>query len=279
MVGAIGKATCLKNRKQERERLVQRLGIQSLWRDAWELQVVRECHNNNRRAFIRFWDTEVNWIPNWKCPEPLFFWPQKPITLDPMRITGRQRLLNEFRGYKEIGPDAASRVMASVPDEARTNPWSRIRDEIDVSFEDADADVANIRADTNVGETTKQALIEARRGQGSFRAQVMTQWDNACAVTGCAQPQVLRASHIKPWWSCSNAERLNPRNGLLLSANLDALFDRGLVSFETSGKMLVSKLVTATERELLGLPARLRRSLHAEEDAFLDYHRREVFSP
>jgi hypothetical protein len=233
LVGAIGKATCLKNRKQERERLVQRLGIQSLWRDAWELQVVRECHHNNRRAFMRFWDADVNGIPNWKCPEPLFFWPQTAITLDPMRITGRGKLLNEFRGFTEIGPDAASRVMASVPAEARTNAWSRIRDEIDVSFEDADADVADIRAATNVGETTKQALIDARRGQGNFRDQLMARWDNSCAVTGCNQPQVLRASHIKPWKKCSNAERLNPYNGLLLSANLDALFDRGLVSFET----------------------------------------------
>jgi len=196
-----------------------------------------------------------------------------------MRIRGKQRLLNEFRGFTEIGPDTASRIMASVPAEARTNAWARIRDEIDVSFEDEDADVADIRADTSVGEPTKQALIDARRGQGNFRDQLMAQWDNACAVIGCNQPQVLRASHIKPWKECSNAERLNPHNGLLLSANLDALFDRGLVSFETSGEMLVSEQVTAEARGLLGLPAKLRHKPDAEEDAFLSYHRKMVFLP
>ncbi|MDQ6867737.1 MAG: HNH endonuclease [Pseudomonadota bacterium] len=278
LVGAIGKATYLgfDEHQEERKGLVRRLHIQPKWQDAWELPIVQQRHANNVETFRNSWDADVNWLPNWKCPEALFFWPETPVTLDPMQITGRQQLIRMFSSYMEIGPDAASRVMASVPVETRTDAWSRIRDEIDVSFEDADADVADVLADPHLGATTKQALIDARRGHGKFRAQVMALWDNACAVTGCTQPQVLRASHIIPWKSSSNKERLNPSNGLLLSANLDALFDRGLVSFQTSGEMLVSEQVTQEARKLLGLPANLLRK-PAEQDAFLNYHRNKVF--
>jgi hypothetical protein len=51
------------------------------------------------------------------------------------------------------------------------------------------------------------------------------------AVTGIAQPALLRASHIKPWAHCgNNAERLDVHNGFLLTADWDAAFDAGLVS-------------------------------------------------
>jgi hypothetical protein len=52
---------------------------------------------------------------------------------------------------------------------------------------------------------------------------------------------VLRASHIKPWKKSSNDERLDPENGLLLLANIDILFEKGFVSFDDDGCMLVSK--------------------------------------
>jgi hypothetical protein len=278
LVGAVGKATylVLEDRKPERERLAKLLGIQGLWRDAWSLPIVKECHGNNERRFIRRWNDEVSWIPNWKCPEELFFWPEKPVTLDSMRISGKTRLTPRFGSYTEIGPDAAMRVLESVPVEARTDAWSRIRTEIDVSFDNERADVADIRAAKRLSETMKQALIDARCGQGHFRNQLMMQWDYSCAVTGCNQMEVLRASHIKPWRESSNEERLNSRNGLMLSANLDALFDRGLISFQKSGDMLISGQVTQEARKLLGLPAKLRRKPNLEEE-FLHFHRTRVF--
>lgn len=278
LVGAVGKATFLEDRKPERERLVKLLDIQGLWRDAWSLPIVKKCHDNNEKGFIRRWNNEVSWIPNWKCPEHFFFWPEKPVTLDPMRISGKTKLLTMFRSYTEIGPDAAMRVLESVPMQARTDAWSRIRNEIDVSFDNEEADVADIKAATGLSETTRQALIDARCGQGQFRNQLMMQWNYSCAVTGCNQIEVLRASHIKPWRESSNQERLNSRNGLLLSANLDALFDRGLISFQKSGNMLISGQMTQEARKLLGLPAKLRRKPNLAEDEFLDFHRTRVFT-
>jgi hypothetical protein len=81
--------------------------------------------------------------------------------------------------------------------------------------------------------TERDTLAKARIGQGRFKADVISKWGlgEVCAVTGVAVPEMLVASHIKPWRDSTNLERLDPMNGLLLVAHLDKLFDRTLLSF------------------------------------------------
>lgn len=126
-------------------------------------------------------------------------------------------------------------------------------------------------------ETTRQALINARLGQGQFRADLDGRWAGLCAVTGCGIAAMLRASHIKPWSKSSNQDRLNPANGILLAAHIDALFDCGLISFADDGAMLVSAQI-ADELKQFNLPDRLRREPTKAEKTFLMYHRRNVFA-
>lgn len=69
---------------------------------------------------------------------------------------------------------------------------------------------------------------------------------------------MLRASHITPWAECaSDAERLDPENGLLLSALWDAAFDRGLVSFDDEGAPLYSSSLTDPARKALKTNGRI----------------------
>ncbi|MBV7433886.1 HNH endonuclease [Cardiobacteriaceae bacterium TAE3-ERU3] len=56
------------------------------------------------------------------------------------------------------------------------------------------------------GETERESLIKARKGQGKFRDELKKYWSNACAVTGCQAVDLLRASHIKPWCASDNTE-------------------------------------------------------------------------
>ncbi len=138
-------------------------------------------------------------------------------------------------------------------------------------------DLEQIQNDKRTRETKRQALIDARRGQGQFRANLERRWDGFCAVTGCKIPEILRASHIKPWRKSSNRDRLNPANGILLVAHIDALFDSGLISFADDGTMLVSAQIV-DELKQFNLPDRLRRKPTKQEKQFLAYHRRNVFS-
>jgi hypothetical protein len=124
------------------------------------------------------------------------------------------------------------------------------------------------------GETDQDAIIKARLGQGRFRADVIDVW-GCCAVTGCTEIVVLRASHIKPWRMSDNRERLDPFNGLLLIPNLDALFDAGLVSFSDTGKILLSARITGHDLSLLGVHAEMKLSkVPPRTRAYLAEHRR-----
>lgn len=79
-----------------------------------------------------------------------------------------------------------------------------------------------------------------RLGQGYFRKMVMENYGSKCCVTGLNVPQTLRASHIVAWASDKN-NRMNPENGLCLSATYDAAFDKHLISFDDDYRMIVSR--------------------------------------
>ncbi len=140
-------------------------------------------------------------------------------------------------------------------------------------FAEIERDIKEIEGDPNIPETDRLALVNARVGQGQFRDGLLDRWKKACAVTGCTVLQILRASHMKPWRESTNPERLDPANGLLLTAHFDALFDKELISFTDDGEMLVSSFITAADQQLLGVPQRLRLPLNDKERAFLTVHR------
>lgn len=128
--------------------------------------------------------------------------------------------------------------------------------------------------------TEKSQVIKARRGQGLFRANVQSA-EQECRLTGVDNAFFLIASHIKPWRSCdSSHERLDRYNGLLLTPHVDLLFDRGLISFEDTGVLLISPKLDPSDMERLGLGAAVRskpRRFRPEQCVYLDYHRRNVF--
>jgi hypothetical protein len=123
------------------------------------------------------------------------------------------------------------------------------------------------------------ALVKQRRGQDIFRQALLEYWDGACAVTGVTVPALLRASHAKPWAVCaSDQERLNVFNGFLLCAHLDALFDRGLMTFDDQGAAQFSPRLDAETRAKLNLDSPIQlRWLNREHLPFLDWHRQHVF--
>lgn len=85
-----------------------------------------------------------------------------------------------------------------------------------------------------------EVKTRARLGQGYFRKMVLYNFNNRCCVTGLNVPQILRASHIVAW-AVDKANRMNPENGLCLSATYDAAFDKHLISFDDDYRMIVGK--------------------------------------
>ena len=137
-----------------------------------------------------------------------------------------------------------------------------------------------VRRDTTITETEKQAIVLARRGQGLFRQRV-SRIERRCRVTGVSNSEHLRASHCKPWRDCaSNDERLDGENGLMLTPSIDHLFDRGFISFETSGRLLVSPVADRHSLERMGVKTSERVDVGAfsqRQRLFLEYHQESVF--
>ena len=136
-----------------------------------------------------------------------------------------------------------------------------------------------IQGDRALDATEKQALILARRGQGRFRDLVSNQ-ETRCRVTRVDRSEHLRASHCKPWRDSTNAERLDPNNGLMLTPSIDHLFDRGFISFETNGQLLVSPVAHRPSLARMGVA--VDRVLDVgrftrDQGRFLEFHRDAVF--
>jgi putative restriction endonuclease len=127
--------------------------------------------------------------------------------------------------------------------------------------------------------TEAERLVVQRVGQDVFRAGLLEFWEGRCAITGLAVPELLRASHIKPWAACdTDAERLDVYNGLLLAPNLDAAFDQGFLTVTDDGAVLISTALDASARKQLGLnatpPMRVAIGPHR---TYLKWHRSRVF--
>lgn len=137
--------------------------------------------------------------------------------------------------------------------------------------------IDGILSDEGLTETQRNQVFQARIGQGIFRSRV-AELELCCRITGINDERFLIASHMKPWSRCNNFERLDGHNGLLLTPNIDRLFDRGYLTFRDDGRPLLSRL----------LPDSVRKSWLAESNCepiglstgqrpYMAYHRQVVF--
>jgi len=174
-----------------------------------------------------------------------------------------------------IGPEA--RVLASdLIGRDRALEQSRSPAQGQTEWEEYLIDAIKLKA---IEETEKSALILARRGQGLFKQRVRL-LARRCRITGVDRIEHLRASHCKPWRDSNDGERLDGENGLLLTPTIDHLFDRGFISFEADGKLLVSPVAHGPSLERMGVAVQERTNVGAfsqRQRRYLEFDRERVF--
>jgi len=90
------------------------------------------------------------------------------------------------------------------------------------------------------------AEIADKQARKFFRKSVFAAYEGRCCISGMTIPQMLIASHIKPYAvSDRQTERANPANGLLLNALYDRAFDQGLMTVLPDLTIRVSDQVKA----------------------------------
>ena len=124
-----------------------------------------------------------------------------------------------------------------------------------------------------VGPVERHQLVKSRRGQGVFRDNVESR-EPKCRITGVSNPRYLRASHIKPWRKSSDIEKIDGNNGLMLAPHVDFLFDRGFISFEDNGTLIVSTQIEDGSLESWGIPSEMNvGTFSPEQSVYLKFHR------
>lgn len=126
-------------------------------------------------------------------------------------------------------------------------------------------------------ETEAEAKLKIRRGQQKFKKQLMPLWDHHCALCGIKLPELLKASHSKPWKDSTDEERLDPYNGILLCSNHDTLYDLGYIAFDGTGKIHISPELAKEDYSKYGIHEKMRVNRVEENKKYFKWHKREVF--
>lgn len=195
--------------------------------------------------------------------------PHLPKIYSPIQLNG-----NGNQGiYLAAIPDELGKLLIALLRMEADPIFASPLPEIPVPDESLLTDLQEIGKISAIPETQRIQLSKARVGQGLFRNRVML-LDPSCRVTGVRDPRLLIASHIKPWRECSNEERLDGHNGIMLSPHVDALFDAHLISFENNGKMLVHPTLPddVLHRWSLRRDTEVERFV-PEQAKFLEHHR------
>lgn len=133
--------------------------------------------------------------------------------------------------------------------------------------------------DTSLTGTERKAIIMARRGQGFYRKKLLEEIV-VCPFTLVDDKHLLVASHIKPWKVSNNKEKIDNKNGIVLTPTYDRLFDKGYISFTDDKKLIISPWLDVENRERLYLKENMILEhlpvLDEERKIYLCYHREYV---
>lgn len=123
--------------------------------------------------------------------------------------------------------------------------------------------------------TSRKTSGESRVGQDYFKSEVSAVCNERCIVTGVKDqiPSILIGSHIKSWADSDDDERMDGENGLLLAPHVDKLFDRHLITFSESGKILVSNQLNSSVLEQWGIDLNKLNKITEKQNAYMDFHR------
>jgi predicted restriction endonuclease len=167
------------------------------------------------------------------------------------------------------------------------NDWEKLTSECEILLQNINTNNLPVEEKEKVisyNGGTRDAIVSVRIGQQFFRKSVLSSYQNICCISGVSLSQLLVASHIIPW-SKSKENRLNPSNGLCLSAIHDKAFDQGFLTVTSDYTILVSellkqisdgnqqmKLMVSSDKKKIILPQKF-----LPNKDFLEWHNKNIF--
>lgn len=128
----------------------------------------------------------------------------------------------------------------------------------------------------NITGKERDVVVKTRINQGVFRKRLLEKYKQCC-MCGLSNDKLLIASHIKPWSVSTPSEKVDVNNGLLLCPNHDYLFDKGWISFNKAGEILISKNLSTEDKQALKLQDDIRLELSDKNRNYMSYHRKKLW--
>ena len=122
----------------------------------------------------------------------------------------------------------------------------------------------------------RDAVVKVRVNQSKFRRDLLRKY-NHCALCGVNNADLLIASHIKPWSESEKEERTDVNNGMMLCPNHDRLFDNGLISFDKNGDILISEVLSDTDKTYMNVNSNMHIEMTEKMASFMEYHAENIF--
>lgn len=121
-----------------------------------------------------------------------------------------------------------------------------------------------------------EVITKIRVNQDKFRNSLISKYGKCC-LCGVSNPDLLIASHLKPWSKSDNKEKLDIGNGLLLCPDHDKLVDKGFISFEDDGKILISNQLSENDKIFMNIRNNIRIVITEDNLPYISYHRNNIF--
>jgi putative restriction endonuclease len=139
-------------------------------------------------------------------------------------------------------------------------------------------------SENNIIGTEKVVQTKTRIGQNFFRKSILVSYNSTCCITGLDIPELLRASHIKPWADSEPEEKVSPQNGLLLNSLHDSAFDKGLITINFDYEIVISEKIKQSEnpaaveylQKFSGVKINLPSRFFPKKE-FIEYHNDVIF--
>lgn len=118
----------------------------------------------------------------------------------------------------------------------------------------------------------KEAVVKVRVNQGVFRDRLLERY-HKCCLCNVNLNGLLVASHIKPWAASTPEERLDINNGFIFCPTHDKLFDKGYISFDDEGKIIISNEMDLINQTFCNVNSDMSIEINAKQKVYLEYHR------
>lgn len=128
----------------------------------------------------------------------------------------------------------------------------------------------------NISVTEKETIIKSRVGHSKLK-EILLNNLKKCQLCNIKKEELLIASHIKPWSKSNSQERLDLNNVLLLCPIHDSLFDKGFISFNDNGEIIISNALSEEDILSLNIDKTLKIALNEKQKEYMEYHRENIF--